>query len=104
MVFMVLFAAATQMIMANAITPMVESFGGQANQMAWVKSIAVFGAIGLVFLAERVEVPANQEKFLTSLKYAVQNRYWLICVLFSLCTNMVLYMNLSISVYYSHRG
>lgn len=107
MVFKMLFAAATQMIMANAITPMVEFFGGQASQMAWVKSIAVFGVIGLVFLAlnvifvhERVEVPANQEKFLTSLKYAVQNRYWLICVLFSLCTNMVLYMNLSISVYY----
>ena len=107
MVFKMLFAAATQMIMANAITPMVEFFGGQASQMAWVKSIAVFGVIGLVFLAlnvifvhERVEGPANQEKFLTSLKYAVQNRYWLICVLFSLCTNMVLYMNLSISVYY----
>ena len=107
MVFKMLFAAITQTIMASAITPMVEFFGGQADQMAWVKSIGVFGLIGLFFLAlnvffvhERVEPPKNQENFWESLKITVTNKYWLICVLFSLCTNMVLYMNLSISVYY----
>lgn len=107
MVFKMLFAAITQTIMASAITPMVEFFGGQASQMAWVKSIGVFGLVGLFFLAlnvifvhERVEPPKNQENFWESLKIAVTNKYWLICVLFSLCTNMVLYMNLSISVYY----
>ncbi len=107
MVFKMLFAAITQTVMASAITPMVNFFGGQTSQMAWVKSIAVFGLIGLFFLAlnvifvhERVEPPKNKENFWNSLKIAVTNKYWLMCVLFSLCTNMVLYMNLSISVYY----
>ena len=47
MVFKMLFAAITQTVMASAITPMVNFFGGQTSQMAWVKSIAVFGLIGL---------------------------------------------------------
>lgn len=106
MVFKVLFAAITQTITASATTPMVEFLGGQADQVAWVKSIGVFGLIGLFFLAlnvlffvrERVEPAKNQENFREGLKIAVTNKYWLICVLFSLCINMVLDMNLFMSV------
>lgn len=107
MVFKMLFAAITQTIMASAINPMVEFFGGKASQAAWIKAVSVFAIIGLLFLGlnmifvhERVEPPKNKENFWASLKIAVTNEYWRVCVLFSLCTNMVLYMNLSISVYY----
>lgn len=109
MVFKMLFAAIAQTAMASAIMPMVSFFGGEADRMAWVKSVAVFAVIGLFFLAlnvifvhERVEVPAklNQESFWASLKIAVTNKYWIICLVFNLCINIVLYLNMSISIYY----
>ncbi len=107
LVFKMLFAAITSMVIANTITSMVSFFGGQKSQRAWILSALVFGLIGLVFMAlnilfvhERVEVPENNEKFFTSIGYAFKNKYWVISLFFSLFTYLVLYMNLSISVYY----
>jgi GPH family glycoside/pentoside/hexuronide:cation symporter len=86
---------------------MVEFFGGQTNQAAWVKSILTFGVIGLVFLflnvlfvKERVDNDAPSENILEGLKNAFQNKYWIIAVFITLITNVILLFNLSISVYY----
>jgi GPH family glycoside/pentoside/hexuronide:cation symporter len=105
--YKMLFAAATQTVMASAILPMVEFFGGQTNQAAWVKSILTFGVIGLVFLflnvlfvKERVDNDAPSENILVGLKNAFQNKYWIIAVFITLITNVILLFNLSISVYY----
>jgi GPH family glycoside/pentoside/hexuronide:cation symporter len=105
--YKMLFAAATQTVMASAILPMVEFFGGQTSQSAWVKSILTFGVIGLVFLflnvlfvKERVDNDAPSENILVGLKNAVQNKYWIIAVFITLITNVILLFNLSISVYY----
>lgn len=105
--YKMLFAAITQTIMASTILPMVEFFGGQTVQSAWVKSILVFGAIGLVFLylnvffvKERVENDAPSENILVGLKAAFSNKYWIMAVFISLFTNVILMFNLSISVYY----
>jgi GPH family glycoside/pentoside/hexuronide:cation symporter len=105
--YKMLFAAATQTVMASAILPMVEFFGGQTTQMAWVKSILVFGAIGLVFLIlnvifvkERVDNETPSENILEGLKNAFKNKYWIIAVFICLLTNIILMFNLSISVYY----
>ncbi len=106
-VLTMLAAAAMQTILASTIMPMVEAFGGQNSQMAWVKSIAVFGALGVVFLylnvlfvKERVENNAPAENVLVGLKCAVQNKYWVYSLLANICNNAVLVFNLSVSVYY----
>jgi GPH family glycoside/pentoside/hexuronide:cation symporter len=49
MIYAMLFAGATQTIMASTISPMLEFFGGMSLQSAWVKSCLVFGIIGLIF-------------------------------------------------------
>ncbi|MBO6255541.1 MAG: MFS transporter, partial [Bacteroidaceae bacterium] len=49
---------------------------------------------------ERVKNDTPPENFLSGLKAAVQNKYWIICIVFTLMTNMMLYFNLSVSVYY----
>ena len=51
LIFKMLFAALTRTIMASVMLPMVNFFGGQQSQGAWIKSILVFGIIGLVPLA-----------------------------------------------------
>ncbi len=106
-VFKMLFAAITQTIMAMAIMPMVNFFGGQTDQWAWVKSIMVFAAFGCVFLylnvafvKERVENENPAENLMQGIKSAVQNKYWILATLASLFTNFILTFNLSISVYY----
>ena len=38
LIFKVMFAAATQTIMASVMIPMVEYFGGQQMQSAWIKA------------------------------------------------------------------
>ena len=48
MIYKMLFAAITQTIMANIILPMVNFFGGEKTQMAWVKTSLLLGAIGLI--------------------------------------------------------
>ena len=50
MVYKMMFAALTQTVMANVILPMVEFFGGQNSQSAWIKAVLVFGGIGAIFL------------------------------------------------------
>jgi GPH family glycoside/pentoside/hexuronide:cation symporter len=105
--YKMLFAAITQTIMASTILPMVKFFGGQTVQSAWVKSILVFGAVGLVFLylnvffvKERVENAAPSQNIWVGLKAAFSNKYWIMAVFISFFTNVVLMFNLSISVYY----
>ena len=84
MVYKMTFAALTQTVMANAILPMVEFFGGQYEQTAWIKSILVFGVIGAIFLylnvfivKERVDNPAPPENIISGVKVAFQNKFWI---------------------------
>lgn len=106
-VYKFIFAGVTQMIMAASIMPMVEAFGGQSNQFAWIKAIGVFGIIGVFFLMlnvfvleETVENEHPSENLLKGIKYAVTNKYWVIAAVINLCNNLILMFNLSISVYY----
>lgn len=107
MVYKMLFAAITQTIMANTILPLVDFFGGQTVQTAWVKATLVFALIGLVFLflnvffvKERVKTETVSENMLEGLKIAVKNKYWIMATVQNFCTNVILMFNLSISVYY----
>lgn len=105
--YMMLFAAAPQTVMASAILPAVEFFGGQASQSARGKTILVFGLVGLAFLylnvffaKERVDNEAPPENFLKTLKIAFQNKYWLMSAALQMCCTVTLLFNLSISIYY----
>ncbi len=105
--YKMLFAAATQMVMANTILPLVDLFGGQKSQGAWVKASLVFGLVGLVFLylnaffvKERIDNEAQPENILQSVKVAFRNKYWLMTVVIQICCSLQLMFNLSISVYY----
>ncbi len=105
--YMMLFAALTQTIMASAILPLVDFFGGQNSQSAWVKSILIFGIVGAFFVylnvfvvKERVDNDAPSENLIKSLKVAFQNKYWLMSAGIQICCTIVLLFNLSISVYY----
>lgn len=107
MVYKMLFAAITQTIMANVILPMVNFFGGQTSQSAWIKATLVFGVAGVFFLylnvffvKERVENEAPSENMMEGLKTAFKNGYWIKATVLSFCTNVILTFNLSISVYY----
>ncbi len=102
-----LFAAAMQTILASAILPMVNFFGGQNLQSAWIKSTLVFGVLGIFFLylnvlfvKERVENDAPPENIVAGVKVAFQNKYWIMTLLMNICNNMILIFNLSVSVYY----
>lgn len=107
LIFKMLFAALTQTIMASVMLPMVNFFGGQQSQGAWIKSILVFGIIGLVPLAlnillvkERVDNEAPPENIIQGVKCAVVNKYWWMAFVVNLCANFILTFNLSVSVYY----
>lgn len=107
LIFKMLFAALTQTIMASAMLPMVNHFGGMQSQSAWIKSILVFGAIGMVFLVlnvvfvkERVDNPAPPENIIQGVKCALKNKYWVMGLILTLAGNFGLTFNLSISVYY----
>ena len=106
-VYTMLVAAAMQTILASTIMPMVNFFGGQNSQMAWVKSISVFGVLGIIFLylnvlfvKERVDNNAPPENILVGVKCAFKNKYWIYSLLANICNNAVLVFNLSVSVYY----
>jgi len=105
--YKMLFAAGTQMIMANIILPLVNFFGGQHNQFAWVKTSIFFGLIGLVFMylnvlvvKERVENDAQPENIIQAFKVAFKNKYWWMTVAIQICCSLQLMFNLTISVYY----
>lgn len=107
MIYAMLFAGATQTVMASTIMPMLNFFGGMNMQSAWIKTCLVFGIIGLVFLLanvfvvkERVDNPAPPENIIEGVKYAVTNKYWLLSLVMSLATQVTLIVILSISVYY----
>lgn len=107
LIFKMLFAALTQTIMASVMLPMVNFFGGQQSQGAWIKSILVFGIIGLIPLAlnilivkERVDNEAPPENIIQGVKCAVVNKYWWMAFVVNLCANFILTFNLSVSVYY----
>lgn len=107
MIYAMLFAGATQTVLASTIMPLLNFFGGMEMQSAWIKTCLVFGLIGLVFLfanvfvvKERVDNPAPPENIIEGVKYAVMNKYWLICLVMSLATQVCLMFMLSISVYY----
>ncbi|WP_455437995.1 MFS transporter [Hungatella hathewayi] len=105
--YAMLFAAATQTVMAGLVLPVVNYFGGQTNQTAWIKTVLLFGGISAVFLylnaffvKERVENEAPPENFFTSLKAAFKNKYWLMASAINICCSIILMFNLSISIYY----
>lgn len=107
LIFKMMFAAATQTIMASVMIPMVEHFGGQQMQSAWIKAIMVFGVIGLIpialnvfFVKERVENDTPAENLLIGVKCAVVNKYWWMAFVVNLMANFILTFNLSVSLYY----
>jgi GPH family glycoside/pentoside/hexuronide:cation symporter len=107
LIYKMLFAATTQMIMANVILPMVDVFGGRKSQTAWIMACMVFNLIGLVilflnafFVKERVENEAPPENILQGVKSAFMNKYWIIAGFLLICCQMQLIFNLSVSVYY----
>lgn len=107
LIYGMMFSALTQTIMANVMMPMVEFFGGQQSQSAWIKSVLVFGVIGLVFIflnvivvKERVDNPAPPENLLRGIGVAFKNKYWVIALCMSILSNIFLMFNMSISVYY----
>ncbi len=107
MIYKMLFAAITQTIMANIILPMVNFFGGEKTQMAWVKTSLLLGVIGLIplflnafLLKETVENETQPENILQGIKAAFKNKYWLMTVGIQLGCSIQMMFNLSISVYY----
>lgn len=107
LIFKMLFAALTQTVMASVMIPMVNFFGGQQVQSAWVKSILVFGVIGLIplalniiFVKERIDNDAPPENIFQGIKCAFVNKYWWMAFVVNLCANFILTFNLSVSVYY----
>lgn len=107
LVYSMLGAAAMQTILASTIMPMVNYFGGQNLQSAWVKSILVFGVLGIIFLylnvffvKERVDNSAPPENILVGIKCAFRNKYWVYALIANICNNIMLVFNLSVSVYY----
>ncbi|MDR1866982.1 MAG: glycoside-pentoside-hexuronide (GPH):cation symporter [Treponema sp.] len=105
--YKMLFAAGTQMTMANVILPLVNLLGGQQNQFAWVKASLLFGVIGLVFMylnvlvvKERVQNDAPPENVFQGIKVAIKNKYWWMTVAIQFCCSLQLMFNLTISVYY----
>lgn len=107
MVYKMMFAALTQTVMANIILPMVEFFGGQQSQAAWIKSILVFGVVGafflflnVIFVKERVDNPAPPESILKGIECAFRNKYWIMSLIIYIFTNVILTFNMTISVYY----
>ena len=107
LVYKMMFSALTQTVMANVILPMVEFFGGQQSQKAWIMSTLVFGVIGIIFLflnvfvvKERVDNPAPPENIVAGIKVAFQNKYWIMSLIMFIFTFVFLTFNLSVSVYY----
>ncbi len=107
LIFKMLFAALTQTIMASVMMPMVNFFGGQQVQSAWIKSILVFGIAGIIplalnilFVKERIDNDAPPENIVQGVKCAFVNKYWWMAFVINLCANFILTFNLSVSVYY----
>lgn len=107
LIFNMMFSALTQSIMASVMMPMVEFFGGQSLQSAWIKSILVFGIIGLIplalnilFVKERVDNDVPPENLIVGIKCAAVNKYWWMAFVVNLMANFILTFNLSVSIYY----
>ena len=107
MVYKMMFAALSQTILASVTLPVVEFFGGQNNQIAWVKALVFFGISGgiflllnILFVKERVDNPTPGENIIKSIKVAFQNKYWIMSLINSVSVNVMLILNLSVSVYY----
>lgn len=107
MVYKMTFAALTQTVMANIILPIVNYFGGETEQSAWIKTVLLFGAVGAFFLflnvfivKERVDNPAPPENFLLGIKVAFKNKYWIMSLIMYILSNVILVFNVSISLYY----
>jgi GPH family glycoside/pentoside/hexuronide:cation symporter len=107
LIYKMLFAATTQMILANVILPMVDFFGGRKSQTAWIMACMVFNLIGLVilflnafFVKERVKNEAPPENILQGVKSALTNKYWVMAAVIQICCQIHLIFNLSVSVYY----
>lgn len=106
-IYKMLFAAAAQMVMANLILPMVNYFGGEKSQAAWVKTSLVFSLVGLAMLMlnvfvvkERVELQEKPESFLKNIGLLFKNKYWIMNVFLCIICNTIMTFNLSIAVYY----
>lgn len=102
-----LFAAATQSVVAGYILPVLNFFGGMQNRMAWIKATILFGFIGcaflflsVIFVKERVDNTAPPENMLQGVKAAFKNKYWILTLLLNICNNVILIFNLQVSVYY----
>lgn len=107
LVISMLFAAATQSVVAGYILPVIDFFGGMNDRMAWIKATIVFGIIGcffvflsVIFVKERVENDSPPENMLHGLKVAFKNKYWILTVILNICNNIILIFNLQVSVYY----
>lgn len=105
--YSMLFGAFIQTVMASVTLPLVEFFGGQGTQSAWVKTVLIFGVICIIIailnavvVKERVENSTPPENIVQSLKIAFKNKYWIMTVFFTICCNLLLIFNLSVSVYY----
>lgn len=110
-VIKMIFAAGTQIIIANVTLPAVEALGG--DQAAWIKLSAIFAVISIVdtfimtsVVKERIlEAPATQEKkqnisIWKELNIAVRNKYWLITLGLAATGTAQLVFSTTISTYY----
>lgn len=101
-------------LIINAVTlPIVNSFGGSANQKSWIIASVLYGILALaLFLLcffktkERVKVvdEINKEEkmsFLQSAKLCLKNDQWLVLVVFWIVMAFGLSMSMSVGTYYA---
>lgn len=110
-VFKMVFAATTQIIIANVTLPAIEALGG--NQAAWIKLSVIFAIIGIVItfimtsvVKERIfdeDVEVKEKtglSLLQELNIAIHNKYWLITLGLAATGTAQLVFSTTISTYY----
>lgn len=110
-VIKMIFAAGTQIIIANVTLPAIQALGG--DQAAWVKLSAIYAVISIVItfimtsvVKERIlEAPAAQENkqsisIWKELGIAIRNKYWLITLGLAATGTAQLVFSTTISTYY----